>query len=180
MPSRLPSSHMRHKSLVGLQATPHNVRHGRPSDDMYFDKITLKEVARRGRWHCLQSVRRYEKRGRLQKQVQRIPAPMLRHATALLADRNPAQILATALKWGCRSSLVCFVLSHPARPFRKAVNVDRGAIRKPNSTSWWKTNGGMRLKGITMLLLGTHIAARAAPRGWTSRQRAKSEVNPRP
>lgn len=51
-------------NLSALRTTPHSVRHGGPSDDMYFDRTSLKEVARRGRWHCLQSVRRCEKRGR--------------------------------------------------------------------------------------------------------------------
>lgn len=87
--------------LQQLKATPHSVRHGGPSDDMYFQRTCLKEVARRGRWHCLQSFCRYEKRGRLQRQVQCIPGAQLRQAASLAVDRNKAIIAAVsdALLW---------------------------------------------------------------------------------
>lgn len=50
--------------LGSLRISPHCARHGGPSEDRFSLRLDLKEIARRGRWKCLQSVRRYEKHGR--------------------------------------------------------------------------------------------------------------------
>ena len=49
------------RHLEKLRITPHSARHSGPSNDMLHDRTDLQAVQKRGRWECLQSVRRYEK-----------------------------------------------------------------------------------------------------------------------
>ena len=75
--------------LTSLGLTPHTARHGGPSHDAYFELLDLKAIAMRGRWKTLSSVRRYSKKGKLQRQVNKIPKDMAKRAAALLhAKRN--------------------------------------------------------------------------------------------
>ena len=60
--------------LGQLQPTPHMLRHGGPSQDMLMQDIAKVDVASRGRWACLQSCNRYEKRGRLVRQLAKLSA----------------------------------------------------------------------------------------------------------
>lgn len=55
--------------LTRLHCTPHCLRHGGPSTDFALSFRTLEDIQRRGRWHAQASVKRYEKAGRLTKQV---------------------------------------------------------------------------------------------------------------
>lgn len=87
--------------LGRLRISPHCARHGGPSEDRYFSRQDLREIARRGRLKCLRSVRRYEKHGRLQKQVQRIPHDALRRVESLGAAANAGIIalLNASMMW---------------------------------------------------------------------------------
>ena len=60
---------MRLSHLAALHATPHCLRHGGPSTDFALKFRSLEEIQRRGRWRAHASVRRYEKAGRLNKQL---------------------------------------------------------------------------------------------------------------
>jgi hypothetical protein len=66
--------------LNRLQCTPHCLRHGGPSTDFALGYRSLADIQRRGRWHAQASVKRYEKAGRLNKQVALLTADQLRQA----------------------------------------------------------------------------------------------------
>ena len=70
--------------------TPHSARHGGPSTDAYFDRLDLHAIQRRGRWAQLRSVRRYEKKGTLQRQINRMPSHLVRQGLRLFDDRSAA------------------------------------------------------------------------------------------
>jgi hypothetical protein len=66
--------------LNRLLCTPHCLRHGGPSTDFALGYRSLASIQRRGRWHAASSVKRYEKAGRLSKQVAHLTADLLRQA----------------------------------------------------------------------------------------------------
>ena len=68
------------QGLVALGHLPHMLRHGGPSQDMLAQDISKVDVASRGRWACLQSCNRYEKRGRLVRQLAKLSAAHLSRA----------------------------------------------------------------------------------------------------
>lgn len=68
-----------------MRLTPHCCRHGGASADFARQLRTLVEVQRRGRWRAASSVRRYEKAGRLTRQVALIPQKLLQRANAIAA-----------------------------------------------------------------------------------------------
>ncbi|CAE8614739.1 unnamed protein product, partial [Polarella glacialis] len=57
-----------------LKLSPHTLRHGGPSHDIYFELRSLAEVQRRGCWKALASVKRYEKHACLQRQLNKLTA----------------------------------------------------------------------------------------------------------
>ena len=57
------------RSLRLLRFTPHCARHGAASSDFALGLRSLEEMQRKGRWLASASVRRYEKAGRLNRQV---------------------------------------------------------------------------------------------------------------
>ena len=60
--------------LESLRLLPHMLRHGGPSHDILQGVTTKLEVQSRGHWACIQSVNRYEKRGRLVRQLGKLTA----------------------------------------------------------------------------------------------------------
>ena len=58
-------------NLTALKITPHCMRHGGASVDALCGKL-LPEIQRRGRWAAASSVKRYEKTGRLLKQLEKM------------------------------------------------------------------------------------------------------------
>ena len=63
--------------MEALRLTPHCARHGGASSDYATSVRPLDGVRRRGRWKAEESVRRYEKAGRLHKQVALISPALL-------------------------------------------------------------------------------------------------------
>ena len=57
---------------------PHMVRHGGLSSDLYYKLIDLKGVRVRGRWCCMDSVRRYAKSATLLRQVKQLPGDVIK------------------------------------------------------------------------------------------------------
>ena len=74
--------------LQKLKLTPHGARHGGPSRAMMLGLLDLKQVAKRGRWSTLTSVRRYEKSGKLVRVVARIPPSKVRAATRSIKAKH--------------------------------------------------------------------------------------------
>jgi hypothetical protein len=66
-----------------LALSPHSARHGGPSTDAYNQVLDTKAIMTRGRWKALASVRRYEKKGKLQRQVAKLGPALRRQAAAL-------------------------------------------------------------------------------------------------
>ena len=64
--------HSHDLDLSQLNMTPHCLRHGGPSTDRLLNARSLQDVQRRGRWLAMDSVRRYEKHGRLLRQLNRM------------------------------------------------------------------------------------------------------------
>eukprot|EP00971_Amphidinium_carterae_P070832 1400923-Amphidinium_carterae.5 len=58
--------------LQALRLTPHCIRHGGPSHDIYHQHASLQQVQQRGRWLSLKSVFRYEKHGKIWVQLARL------------------------------------------------------------------------------------------------------------
>ena len=67
-----------------LKASPHSVRHGGASTAAYHGLLDLKGIMRRGRWKAHNSVRRYEKHGRLQRQLSKLTAKQLSRGSRIL------------------------------------------------------------------------------------------------
>ena len=67
--------------LQRLRLCPHALRHGGASSDFALKHLTLSEVQRRGRWKCVASVRRYEKAGRLTRQLAKLSSAQLSDAS---------------------------------------------------------------------------------------------------
>ena len=63
--------------LSGLNLVPHCARHGGASTDFHNRSRTLSEIQKRGRWKARASVLRYEKDGRLVRQLSRMTAAQL-------------------------------------------------------------------------------------------------------
>ena len=63
--------------LAALRLSPHSWRHGGPSHDAYHGLRTLAEIQQRGRWRSQASVLRYEKHGRLLRQLRLMSASHL-------------------------------------------------------------------------------------------------------
>ena len=82
--------------LEHLGMTPHSFRHGGPSIDAYNDTLSHPEIAARGRWRDLRSVRRYGQKGRLQRVVNSIKPSVLRAGQRLLRP-GPASLQVNAL-----------------------------------------------------------------------------------
>ena len=55
--------------LDPLRVTPHSARHGGASSAMHLELLDLKMIQKRGRWLAPRSVKRYEKSGKLLRQV---------------------------------------------------------------------------------------------------------------
>ena len=68
-----------------LRQTPHCLRHGGPSTDVYNKALSLEEVRRRGKWADHRSVSRYEKHARLHAVFQRLSPGAQRRASAAAA-----------------------------------------------------------------------------------------------
>ena len=66
--------------VARLAPTPHGLRHGGASHDHAVRARHILAIQRRGRWRSFDSVRRYEKHGRLALQLRQLPR-------ALTADR---------------------------------------------------------------------------------------------
>ena len=62
--------------LTGLKLSPYSLRHGGASEDRAMNERSLLEVQKRGGWRSFQSVRRYEKHGRLALTAKGMPARM--------------------------------------------------------------------------------------------------------
>ena len=78
--------------LQTLRCTPHCCRHGGPSTDVAIAVRDLRAVQRRGRWKGDASVRRYEKTGRLHRQLARLTAVDMKKAKRAAALR-PALLI---------------------------------------------------------------------------------------
>ncbi|CAE8603762.1 unnamed protein product [Polarella glacialis] len=61
---------------------PYRLRHGGASTDYAAGDRPLVDIQRRGRWRSYNSVRRYEKGGRLTQQLQQLPARVRAHAVS--------------------------------------------------------------------------------------------------
>ena len=62
-----------HLQVTEICDTPYKGRHGGPSRDIQLQLRSLDAVQRRGHWKSLQSLRNYEKSGRLHKIVAKVP-----------------------------------------------------------------------------------------------------------
>ena len=82
---RFMKSAARSASLTSFRSVPHMCRHGRPSTDMLAGVTDLANVQACGRWGCVESVRRYEKHGKLLRTARQLTAQHLQRA-ALLSD----------------------------------------------------------------------------------------------
>ena len=71
--------------LVARKPVPHMCRHGGPSTDMLANVTDLASIQTRGRWGCIESVRRYEKHAKLLCTAKQLTAQQLNRA-ALLSD----------------------------------------------------------------------------------------------
>ena len=94
MYERLLAFAMTELNLRALKFTPHSARHGGPSTDAYFDRMDLNAIQRRGRWAQLRSVRRYKKKGTLQRQINRMPSHLVRRGQHLFDDSSPGGLQA--------------------------------------------------------------------------------------
>lgn len=96
-----------------LVADRYQLRHAGASADALSGARSLQEVAARGRWGSLQSVRRYAKRGAVQKTVSRVPLEVRQFGQHITAN------LEAAIKG--QLAIVLPVLAHNQR----VVNVVR-------------------------------------------------------
>lgn len=73
-----------HARLVGarLRFTAHAARHGGPSTDFLLNLRDLNAIRARRRWRCIQSVRRYQKSGRLLRQIEALPPRLMADSVA--------------------------------------------------------------------------------------------------
>lgn len=66
--------------------TPYQLRHAGATCDFVAHRRTLLEIQRRGRWRSQLSVRRYEKGGRLNEQLAKLPPALRDHAVRCAAS----------------------------------------------------------------------------------------------
>eukprot|EP00971_Amphidinium_carterae_P351976 6492371-Amphidinium_carterae.2 len=78
-------------ALQRLRLTPHCARHGGASTDYILQVRDLRSVQRHGRWKSQSSVRRYEKTGRLLRQLQFMPQA-LRSQIPSMSRRLPQRL----------------------------------------------------------------------------------------
>eukprot|EP00933_Yihiella_yeosuensis_P058885 TRINITY_DN59656_c0_g1_i1.p2 TRINITY_DN59656_c0_g1~~TRINITY_DN59656_c0_g1_i1.p2 ORF type:complete len:186 (+),score=21.79 TRINITY_DN59656_c0_g1_i1:54-611(+) len=71
---------MQKLGLEDLSLTPYTARHGSASLDHYANTMSLREIQRRGRWKSQASVARYNKSGKLQRQVNKLTNIQIRNA----------------------------------------------------------------------------------------------------
>ena len=82
--------------LEALRITPHCLRHGGPSHDAWLGVRSLDEIQKRGQWSCKKSVRRYEKHGRLLRQLSLVPAHLRPQLQS--AEKNFPAVLIAAVQ----------------------------------------------------------------------------------
>ena len=75
-----------------LRLTPHTARHGGASTDFASDQRPIDSIQRRGRWKAIASVRRYEKAGRLNRQIAML-SPAFRAAARREAALLPSLLM---------------------------------------------------------------------------------------
>ena len=75
----------RSAGLTSLKPVPHMCRHGGPSTDMLAGVTDFTSIQTRGRWSCIESVRRYEKHAKLLRTAGLLTTQQLNRA-ALLSD----------------------------------------------------------------------------------------------
>ena len=75
----------RSAGLAALKPVPHMCRHRGPSTDMLANVTDLATIQARGRWGCIESVRRYEKHAKLLRTAKQLTTQQLNRA-ALLSD----------------------------------------------------------------------------------------------
>ena len=80
--------------ITNLNLTPHVVRHTGPSADRLFNRMSLDQCQKRGRWASPKSVNRYEKHARIMKQLQKLQ-PSQQASMAKAAHHFPAELLKT-------------------------------------------------------------------------------------
>ena len=85
---RFMKSAARAAGLTSLRPVPRMCRHGGPSTDMLAGVTDLASVQARGRWGCVESVRRYEKHAKLLRTARQLTAQHLQRAV-LLSDGQP-------------------------------------------------------------------------------------------
>jgi integrase len=93
-------------NLELLKICPHSLRHGGASDDFYHENATLLEIQHRGRWKAAASVKRYSKKGKLQRQVNLMTAKQLSAAASYGSKaKDPllsaAKLLRSMRRKGC-------------------------------------------------------------------------------
>ena len=76
--------------LEPLSPTPHMLRHGGPSADVFLGARTLLQVQKRGRWNSMQSVKRYEKSAKLLRMVRLLPNDVVNGADKFVAKLRKA------------------------------------------------------------------------------------------
>jgi integrase len=88
--------------LEVLKLCPHSLRHGGASDDFYHDHATLLEIQHRGRWKSPASVKRYSKKGKLQRQVNLMTSKQLAAAACYGSKAKDLVLAAAKLLKGLR------------------------------------------------------------------------------
>lgn len=83
--------------LAPLKLTPHSARHGGASTARYLGELDLREIQRRGQWTAASSVRRYDKAGRLTRQVSLAPADVVNDGDDVLRG-SPSALETTLLE----------------------------------------------------------------------------------
>ena len=92
-----------------LNITPHKARHAGPSYDAYHGLLSVRDIMMRGRWKALSSVRRYQKAGKYQRQLELMAKSTVKYATGYIASTK---------KSGLRSQLL--VAARSLRALRRA------------------------------------------------------------
>jgi len=83
--------------ISALKPCPHAVRHAGPSHDAWTNALTLADIRKRGGWLAESSTCRYEKHGRLLRQVARLSSAQQKLARQVATD-FPARLKAALRK----------------------------------------------------------------------------------
>ena len=83
--------------LAHMHITPHSARHGGASTASFMKILKIKEIQRRGRWLAPKSLRRYEKTGKLTRQVALMPPAVVRAGEELLIEKLKHTCTSTAM-----------------------------------------------------------------------------------